>query len=117
MSDRTHMNDFETGNGGMSLTGFLLGAVVGAGLALMLAPGTGGETRKKLGETAKKLGSRASDLVGRGGSDEDTGTANMGSTSERGMGGQAGEPYRSGGRREPLAGGRTPQPGTPGASS
>ena len=81
MSDRTYMSDFEPRNGGLSMTGFLLGAVVGAGLALLLAPGTGGETRKKLSETAKKLGSRASDLVGRGGSEEDTGTATMAPTS------------------------------------
>jgi hypothetical protein len=123
MSDRTYMSDLDTGNGGMSMTGFLLGAVVGAGLALLLAPATGGETRRKLGETAKKIGNRASDLVGRGGEDEGSESfrgpqgSSVGQTSERSAGGQAGEPYRSGGRREPLGGGRSPQPGTPGTSS
>jgi gas vesicle protein len=65
MSDRMYMNDTESGNGGMSLGGFLLGAVVGAGLALLLAPATGGETRKKLGETARRIGDRASELKNR----------------------------------------------------
>jgi len=98
------MSDMDSGNGGgMSLTGFLLGAVVGAGIALLLAPSPGGDTRRKLGETARRLGSRASDLMGRG---ED----------EENASGQAGEPYRSGGRREPMAG-RTPQPGTTGTSA
>jgi gas vesicle protein len=50
------------GNGGVNLTGFLLGAVVGAGLALLLAPAPGGETRKKLGETARRIGDRASEM-------------------------------------------------------
>jgi gas vesicle protein len=38
-----------------ALTAFLLGAVVGAGVALLLAPQTGEETRKKLGDTARGL--------------------------------------------------------------
>ena len=53
----------DNGSGGINLTGFLLGAVVGAGLALLLAPATGGETRKKVGETAKRIGNRASELA------------------------------------------------------
>ena len=39
-----------------SLMAFLLGAAVGAGVALLLAPQSGEETRKKLGETARRLG-------------------------------------------------------------
>lgn len=39
-----------------ALLSFLLGAAVGAGVALLLAPATGEETRRRLGETAKKLG-------------------------------------------------------------
>jgi gas vesicle protein len=61
MSDRMFTND-TGGNGGMSLAGFLLGAAVGAGLALLLAPAPGGETRKKLGETARRIGDRASEM-------------------------------------------------------
>lgn len=37
------------------MMGFLLGAVVGAGLALLLAPAPGTETRGRIGEVAKKL--------------------------------------------------------------
>ena len=66
MSDRSYMHDMEgAGTAGITLAGFLVGAVCGAGLALLLAPGPGGETRKKLGETARKLGSKASDVVSR----------------------------------------------------
>jgi len=98
MSDRSY--DTEGGSGGMSVTGFVLGAIVGAGIALLLAPAPGGETRKKLGQTARRLGSRASDLMRHDSEGE-----------------SVGEPYRSGGRREPMGGGRTPQPGTPGTSA
>lgn len=38
-----------------SAMGFLTGALIGAGLALLLAPASGSETRKRLGETAKRL--------------------------------------------------------------
>jgi len=142
MSDRS-MYESDSGNGGMSMTGFLLGAVVGAGVALLLTPATGGDMRRKLGQTARRIGSRAGDLVGHGGEENAGGEgfrgsqggesfrpgqgggsfraggqggehSNVGQTGERSAGGQAGEPYRSGGRREPLSGGRSPQPGTPG---
>ncbi len=108
MSDRPHMNDMtdEAGSSGVTLAGFLVGAIVGAGLALLLAPAPGRETRRKIGETARKLSSRASDIVGQGREGESDG----GSFS---TGSQTGETFRSGGRREPIAGGRTPQPGTP----
>jgi gas vesicle protein len=42
-----------------SLTAFLLGALVGAGVALLLAPQSGEETRKQLGEKARQLGDEA----------------------------------------------------------
>jgi len=71
MSDRMFTND--TGNGGISLAGFLLGAMVGAGLALLLAPAPGGETRKKVAETARRLGNRASEMTARA---TETGTPN-----------------------------------------
>lgn len=37
------------------LVGFICGAAVGAGIALLTAPSSGADTRKKLGVTAKKL--------------------------------------------------------------
>ena len=39
-----------------ALMAFLLGAAVGAGVALLLAPQSGEDTRRKLGDTARKLG-------------------------------------------------------------
>ena len=54
MSD--HRND--------ALTSFLLGAVIGAGVALMLAPEAGPEMRRKLGEAAKGLGGDLGDRFG-----------------------------------------------------
>lgn len=39
-----------------AMVGFALGAVLGAGLALLLAPTTGEEMRSRLASTAKKLG-------------------------------------------------------------
>ena len=54
MSD--HRND--------ALTSFLLGAVIGAGVALMLAPEAGPEMRRKLGEKAKGLGGDLGERLG-----------------------------------------------------
>lgn len=44
---------------------FLVGALVGAGLALLLAPAAGRDTRHRLGSTAKKLGGSARNVFGR----------------------------------------------------
>jgi len=46
-----------------ALMAFLLGAAVGAGVALLLAPQSGEETRRRLGETARKLGDDLDDKV------------------------------------------------------
>jgi len=35
--------------------GFICGALIGAGVALLMAPASGVETRRRLGETARKL--------------------------------------------------------------
>ena len=40
------------------LVGFIVGAAVGAGIALLLAPASGAETRRRIGETSRRLGSR-----------------------------------------------------------
>jgi gas vesicle protein len=44
---------------------FVVGALVGAGLALLLAPAAGKDTRRRLGTTAKKLGGNARNVFGR----------------------------------------------------
>jgi gas vesicle protein len=46
-----------------SLVAFLLGAAVGAGVALLIAPTSGEETRRKLGETARRIGEGAQDRL------------------------------------------------------
>jgi len=48
---------------GVNMGGFMIGALVGASLALLLAPASGGETRRKLGDTAKKIGNAAKDKI------------------------------------------------------
>jgi gas vesicle protein len=50
MNDRTGQS---TG-AGMGM-GFLWGALLGAGVALLMAPASGTDTRRKLGETARRL--------------------------------------------------------------
>lgn len=48
---------------GDALTSFLLGAVIGAGVALLLAPDAGPETRRRLGEAANRLSGNLGDKV------------------------------------------------------
>ena len=50
-------------NAGMTLMGFALGAVVGAGLALLLAPESGKKTRQRLTSTARQWTQRAEDTI------------------------------------------------------
>lgn len=40
------------------LLGFMVGAAVGAGVALLMAPASGVETRRRIGDTSRRLGSR-----------------------------------------------------------
>ena len=40
-----------------AMTGFIIGAAIGAGVALLLAPAPGVETRRRLGQTARRWGS------------------------------------------------------------
>lgn len=56
------MNDYRSNDDSKAVKtviGFALGAIVGAGLALLLAPASGVETRQRLGETARRLGKDA----------------------------------------------------------
>lgn len=48
--------------GGMS---FAVGALVGAGIALLLTPAPGRDMRRRLGETARKVGGSAKDVIGK----------------------------------------------------
>ncbi len=62
------MNNDHLGTGaavfGGTLLAFLLGAAVGAGVALLVAPASGEDTRKRIGEAARKLGDNVGDKVG-----------------------------------------------------
>ena len=51
-------------NVGSTLAGFLAGAVIGAGLALIYAPLPGEETRRQLREGAQRVRHRALDRLG-----------------------------------------------------
>ncbi len=58
------MNDQDLERGMSSMTSFIMGAALGAGLALLLAPDRGSETRRRLGQTAKRLSSTVKDNLG-----------------------------------------------------
>jgi gas vesicle protein len=57
MEDRTLNDNRQIHDTGSSVAmGFLLGAVVGAGVALLLAPRTGAETREQIADAGRGLG-------------------------------------------------------------
>ena len=52
MNERTA----QTGNGGNGVAmGFLCGALLGAGVALLMAPASGTDTRRRLADTARRI--------------------------------------------------------------
>jgi gas vesicle protein len=53
----------DNGRGSASIAPFLLGAVLGAGIALLLAPAHGRDTRKRVGDTMKRLGGNARQAI------------------------------------------------------
>lgn len=57
MNNETHHT-----NAGSIMFSFLLGGIVGAGLALLLAPMSGAETRRKITEASEDLKHKAEDL-------------------------------------------------------
>ncbi|MGE5179458.1 MAG: YtxH domain-containing protein [Bacteroidota bacterium] len=61
MNDNPYLNEDTSKSGMAGMSGFMLGALVGAGVALLFAPAAGSDTRRKLGDTAKRLGSAAKD--------------------------------------------------------
>lgn len=56
----------DRGAGGV-LVAFVLGAIAGAAVALLVAPATGEETRRKLSEKAREGRDKASDAARKGG--------------------------------------------------
>lgn len=77
MNDYPYGSDVGQGSSSNNMMGFFVGALVGAGVALLLAPAPGGHTRRRLADTAKRLGSAAKDkmseLRGQGGETGDMG--------------------------------------------
>ena len=61
MNDAPQTRD--TSNAGSTLLVFSLGAVLGAGLALLLAPDSGRNTRQRLASTARRWGTSAGDTI------------------------------------------------------
>jgi gas vesicle protein len=64
MNEYSYPNN-DPARGANVVMGFVLGAVVGAGIALLLAPATGVETRNRIGDAAKKLRQNAGQTVDR----------------------------------------------------
>lgn len=60
MSDMRNMSE---GRGNSEIMSFIAGAVVGAAAALLLAPYTGSETRRRLGETARRVQDNAKNTM------------------------------------------------------
>jgi gas vesicle protein len=56
----------DDGGAGTVVAAFVLGAITGAAVALLLAPATGEETRRALGEKAKEGRDRATDAARQG---------------------------------------------------
>jgi len=48
------MSDNRDGSSAL-IVGFVVGAALGAGIALLMAPDSGEETRRRIGETAKRI--------------------------------------------------------------
>ena len=64
MNDNTYHAEELGLRGASAMTGFLMGAVLGAGIALLLAPATGTDTRRRLSDVARKVRDTASDRLG-----------------------------------------------------
>ena len=62
MNDYPYRSDLNQGSSN-GMTSFFVGALVGAGVALLLAPARGGDTRRQLADTARRIGSAAKDKV------------------------------------------------------
>ena len=118
MSENPYNNDVSR-SGASGMSGFVLGAIVGAGVALLLAPATGTDTRRRVGDTVKKLGSAARDRFQEGkeqikdriqeGKEQIKDRFDSGRQGSQGMESRSGADQFGQGRREPV-----PSAGSPG---
>lgn len=120
MNENPYLNE-ESRSGAAGMSGFMLGAIVGASVALLFAPAAGNDTRRKLGETAKRLGSAAKDRMQEGReqiqnrfqSGQGQNQGSMGGERQGSMGGER-QGFEAG-RREPVPStGSTTNPGQTG---
>lgn len=120
MNDNPYLNEDTSKSGMAGMSGFMLGALVGAGVALLFAPAAGSDTRRKLGDTAKRLGSAAKDKFQEGKSQiQDKLQEGKSQIQDRFQGSQGfesgsqssssrpGESQYGAGRREPVPSGST----------
>jgi gas vesicle protein len=63
MQEYPDFND--SGKGSAPIGPFVIGAMLGAGIALLLAPAHGRETRRRFGSTVKQLGTNAKHVIDR----------------------------------------------------
>ncbi len=63
MNENPQVNGTSGSTGTSVVIGLVLGALVGAGVALLFAPGSGRETRKRLADTGRHLGGAALDKL------------------------------------------------------
>jgi gas vesicle protein len=69
------MNEVNPGGGpGMMVTAALVGAAVGAGMALLFAPCSGSETRRWLAHSTREIKARTTSAFGRVGRDGERAT-------------------------------------------
>jgi gas vesicle protein len=61
--NESHLVGTGRGDGSSVALGFVLGAVVGAGIALLLAPATGMETRQRIADAGRRWRGAARDLA------------------------------------------------------
>ena len=59
MNDNQKFSSAPSGAGIPVALGFLVGAVVGAGLAILMAPASGRETRRRIADTGERIGNAA----------------------------------------------------------
>jgi gas vesicle protein len=78
------MSDNQHSGSGTVLVAFALGAVAGAAIALLYAPATGEETRRKLAEKAREGRERAEQLAREGREFMNRQRENLASAVERG---------------------------------